>query len=126
MSLPKLPEPEAFRCEFDGYGWLYRDNGSGSIWRDVQATDKEFMFTETQLIALQAATVEACAEMCNERADKCAEAILAMLKEKAAKADLTDPTRLERQRILKIVDARIALEQGREGVSALQYLRDLI
>ena len=27
-------EPEAMRYDFDGYGWLYIDNGSGSSWRE--------------------------------------------------------------------------------------------
>ena len=28
------PEPVAMRYDFDGYGWLYIDNGSGSNWRE--------------------------------------------------------------------------------------------
>ena len=27
-------EPVAMRHDFDGYGWLYIDNGSGSDWRE--------------------------------------------------------------------------------------------
>ena len=27
-------EPAAMRFDFDGYGWLYIDNGSGSNWRE--------------------------------------------------------------------------------------------
>lgn len=27
-------EPVAMRFDFDGYGWLYIDNGSGSNWRE--------------------------------------------------------------------------------------------
>lgn len=27
-------EPVAMRYDFDGYGWLYIDNGSGSNWRE--------------------------------------------------------------------------------------------
>ena len=45
----KLPEPEACRFDFDGYGWDYRDNGSGSSWKDAPVTDKEFMYTEAQM-----------------------------------------------------------------------------
>ena len=48
----KLPEPEAFRFNFDGYGWDYRDNGSGSSWKDMAAHNHgEFLFTESQLKA---------------------------------------------------------------------------
>ena len=28
------PDPVAMRYDFDGYGWLYIDNGSGSNWRE--------------------------------------------------------------------------------------------
>ena len=28
------PEPVAMRYDFDGYGWLYIDNGSGSNWKE--------------------------------------------------------------------------------------------
>ena len=27
-------EPVAMRYDYDGYGWLYIDNGSGSNWRE--------------------------------------------------------------------------------------------
>ena len=33
LSQPE-PEPVAMRYDFDGYGWLYIDNGSGSNWRE--------------------------------------------------------------------------------------------
>ena len=38
-------EPEAFRHSFDGFGWLYCDNGSGSSWKEMVYPDKEFLFT---------------------------------------------------------------------------------
>ena len=28
------PDPVAMRYDYDGYGWLYIDNGSGSNWRE--------------------------------------------------------------------------------------------
>jgi hypothetical protein len=63
MSLPKLPEPAS-------YAPIYQP-----------------FYTADQMLAFQAATVEACAAVCNEmaayeRADKCAIAIRDMLKEK--------------------------------------------
>jgi hypothetical protein len=48
--MSELPEPEAFRFNYDGYGWDYRDSGSGSSWKDMATADHaEFMFTESQL-----------------------------------------------------------------------------
>ena len=38
-------EPAAFRHSFDGYGWLYCDDGSGSSWKEMVYPDKEFLFT---------------------------------------------------------------------------------
>ena len=42
---PEQSEPVAFRCNFDGYGWDYRDNGSGSNWKAFPYKDKEFLYT---------------------------------------------------------------------------------
>ena len=33
LAQPKQ-EPVAMRFDFDGYGWLYIDNGSGSNWKE--------------------------------------------------------------------------------------------
>ena len=41
----KIEEPAAFRHSFDGYGWLYCDDGSGSSWKEMVYPDKEFLFT---------------------------------------------------------------------------------
>lgn len=38
-------EPAAFRHSFDGYGWLYCDDGSGSSWKEMVYPDKQFLFT---------------------------------------------------------------------------------
>ena len=38
------PEPVAYRHGFDGYGWLYTDNGDGSSWRDNVPTDAEPLY----------------------------------------------------------------------------------
>ena len=38
------PEPVAMRYDFDGYGWLYIDNGSGSNWRE-KIKNAEPLFT---------------------------------------------------------------------------------
>ena len=47
---PELPEPEAIRHSFDGYGWMYIDNGHGSGWRSgIDKADAEFMYTATQM-----------------------------------------------------------------------------
>ena len=37
-------EPVAMRYDFDGYGWLYIDNGSGSNWRE-KIKNAEPLFT---------------------------------------------------------------------------------
>lgn len=31
---PELPEAVAIRHSFDGYGYLYTDSGSGSLWKE--------------------------------------------------------------------------------------------
>ena len=47
---PELPEPEAIRHSFDGYGWMYIDNGHGSGWRSgIDKADAEFMYTAAQM-----------------------------------------------------------------------------
>ena len=33
-ALAQEQEPVAMRYDYDGYGWLYIDNGSGSNWRE--------------------------------------------------------------------------------------------
>ena len=40
-------EPEAMRYDFDGYGWKYIDNGSGSDWM-TRHPEGEFLFTKPQ------------------------------------------------------------------------------
>jgi len=85
----KLPEPEAFRLNYDGYGWDYRDNGSGSSWKVMgsAAPDKEFMYTESQMRQAIRDAYEEAAKVCeaqmqminvngqNGRYKECAEAI---------------------------------------------------
>ncbi len=46
----KPSEPEALRHSFDGYGWNYVDNGSGSNWMDraKRHMDTEFLYTAPQ------------------------------------------------------------------------------
>ena len=46
LAKPELdkPEPVAYRHGFDGYGWLYTDNGDGSSWRDNVPTDAEPLY----------------------------------------------------------------------------------
>lgn len=39
-------EPVAYRFDFDGYGWLYTDNGDGSSWRDNVPNDAEPLYTK--------------------------------------------------------------------------------
>lgn len=43
-------EPEAMRYDFDGYGWKYIDNGSGSDWM-TRHPEGEFLFTKPQAAA---------------------------------------------------------------------------
>jgi hypothetical protein len=64
----KLPAPAAFRFNYDGYGWDYRDNGSGSSWKVMgsAAPDKEFMFTESQMRQAIRDALEAAAKVCEE------------------------------------------------------------
>ena len=73
----QLPEPEAFRFDYDGYGWSYRDNGSGSSWKDMDAPDKEFMFTEAKLRAAMVAVwneaIEEAAMVCRDMKQECGE-----------------------------------------------------
>lgn len=45
-----LTEPEAMRYDFDGYGWKYIDNGSGSDWM-TRHPEGEFLFTKPQAVA---------------------------------------------------------------------------
>ena len=45
-----LTEPEAMRYDFDGYGWKYIDNGSGSDWM-TRHPEGEFLFTKPQTAA---------------------------------------------------------------------------
>ena len=49
-----LTEPEAMRYDFDGYGWKYIDNGSGSDWM-TRHPEGEFLFTKPQALQPQAA-----------------------------------------------------------------------
>lgn len=57
---PELPEPEAIRHSFDGYGWMYIDNGHGSGWRSgIDKADAEFMYTAAQMHDHYAAGVRA-------------------------------------------------------------------
>lgn len=42
-------EPVAIRHSFDGYGWMYIDNGSGSGWRGgIDQPGAEFLYTTPQ------------------------------------------------------------------------------
>ena len=34
-------EPVAYRYDFDGYGWRFIDNGSGSSWKERATTKKD-------------------------------------------------------------------------------------
>jgi hypothetical protein len=55
-AAPTIPalgaEPVAFRFNFDGYGWDYRDNGSGSSWQDMTKSypDSELLYTAAPTI----------------------------------------------------------------------------
>lgn len=60
------PEPEAYRFDFDGYGWSYRDSGSGSSWKDKRVKDKEFMYTEAQMRQAIEDALEKAAQFENE------------------------------------------------------------
>ena len=48
---PELPEPEAIRHSFDGYGYLYTDSGSGSLWKERAGCmpDAEPIYTAAQM-----------------------------------------------------------------------------
>jgi hypothetical protein len=43
----QLVEPVACRYDFDGYGYMYMDAGSGSDWA-VRLKDCEFLYTHPQ------------------------------------------------------------------------------
>ena len=42
-----MSEPVALRYDFDGYGYLYMDAGSGSDWAS-RIKDCEFLYTQPQ------------------------------------------------------------------------------
>lgn len=44
----ELPEPEAMRGDYDGYGYRYIDNGSGSNWMN-RNPNWEHLFTADQM-----------------------------------------------------------------------------
>lgn len=54
-------EPVAIRHNFDGYGWCFLDNGSGSNWlaRGMKYEDAEPLYQASALAALQAQLDEA-------------------------------------------------------------------
>ena len=58
---PELPEPEAIRHSFDGYGYLYTDSGSGSLWKERAGCmpDAEPIYTAAQMHEHYAAGVRA-------------------------------------------------------------------
>lgn len=64
-------EPEAMRYDFDGYGWMYIDNGAGSSWK-TRHPNAEPLYT-----------AEALAEARAEERAKC----VALLRARAAKAN---------------------------------------
>jgi hypothetical protein len=45
-------EPVAFRHSYDGYGWDYTDNGSGSSWQTIQKPDKEYLYLKKDRISV--------------------------------------------------------------------------
>ena len=71
----QMPEPAAYRFNFDGYGWDYRDNGSGSSWKDMVApVHGEFLHTEATVQAAfdagRVAGLEAAAKVCDSLGDE--------------------------------------------------------
>jgi hypothetical protein len=47
MKHKQLAEPVAVRYDFDGYGYIYMDAGSGSDWAS-RVKDCEFLYTHPQ------------------------------------------------------------------------------
>lgn len=43
-------EPSALRHDFDGYGYQFLDNGSGSNWKTMGGKDAEFLYTKEDII----------------------------------------------------------------------------
>jgi hypothetical protein len=55
-------EPVAMRYDFDGYGWLYIDNGSGSNWREKIKNAEPLYTTSPQRKPLTDEQIEAIAK----------------------------------------------------------------
>lgn len=63
VKLPVHLDPVAIRHSFDGYGWLYIDNGHGSGWiGGIDKKDAEFLYTQDQVTVKIEAVIEKCAE----------------------------------------------------------------
>ena len=54
-QMDALPEPCAVRHSYDGYGWLYSDNGNGSFWleRAMEMPDAEPVYSAATVIEQQ-------------------------------------------------------------------------
>ena len=77
-------EPVAMRYDFDGYGWLYIDNGSGSNWRE-KIKNAEPLYTappQRKWVGLTVGEIEWCFYDANDAQIVAARSIEAKLREK--------------------------------------------
>jgi hypothetical protein len=77
-------EPVAMRYDFDGYGWLYIDNGSGSNWRE-KIKNAEPLYTappQRKWVGLTVKEIEWCFYDANDARIVAARSIEAKLKQK--------------------------------------------
>lgn len=63
-------EPVAARYDFDGYGYLYIDNGHGSDW-ETRIPDAEMLYTKSDEAEIRADERERCARLCEFEASNC-------------------------------------------------------
>lgn len=62
-------EPVAARYDFDGYGYLYIDNGHGSDW-ETRIPDAEMLYTKSDEAEIRADERERCAKLCEFEASR--------------------------------------------------------
>lgn len=62
-------EPVAARYDFDGYGYLYIDNGHGSDW-ETRIPDAEMLYTKSDEAEIRADERERCAKLCEAISDE--------------------------------------------------------